>query len=223
MMDGRTRIKGLIAVFAALLLATGPAFRADASVARQASLAPAVRKAPLPKRHQTLVKLARGKFLVAKRGLKDKRFAQTVILLLEYSERGAGGLIINRPTPVAVSDVVREIKPGRLASGKIYIGGPVEPNTIVMLIRTPKQPEGALHVVNNVYMTSREDIFNNAASNDAVAANCRLYAGYAGWGPLQLDKEVLHGDWYVTDSDVTTVFETSAEDIWPALMRRLEP
>lgn len=223
MNDGHGHIKWLVAVFAALLLTAWPAIRTDASVARQASLAPDMQKAPLPKRQQTLVRLAKGKFLVAKRGMKDRRFAQTVILLLEYGNQGAGGLIINRPTPIPVSDVIRDIKPGRLASGKVYIGGPVEPNTIVMLIRASNQPEGALHVFGNVYMTSRQETFDNAASNDELAENCRLYAGYAGWAPLQLDKEIFHGDWFVTDGDVKTLFETGSEDIWPALMRQLEP
>lgn len=223
LIDGGGHIKGLIAVFAALLLTTLPTLCAEASVVRRTSLAPGIQKAPLPKRHQTLVRLARGKFLVAKRGMKDRRFAQSVILLLEYGNQGAGGLIINRPTPIPVSDVIRDIKPGRLASGKVYIGGPVEPNTIVMLIRASNQPEGALHVFGNVYMTSRQETFDNAASNDELAENCRLYAGYAGWAPLQLDKEIFHGDWFVTDGDVKTLFETGSEDIWPALMRQLEP
>ncbi|MBI5885739.1 MAG: YqgE/AlgH family protein [Deltaproteobacteria bacterium] len=223
LIDGGGHIKGLIAVLAALLLVTLPTLCAEASVVRRTSLAPNIQKAPLPKRHQTLVRLARGKFLVAKRGMKDMRFAQTVILLLEYGSQGAGGLIINRPTPVAVSDVIKDINPGRLASGKVYIGGPVEPNTIVMLIRASKQPEGALHVFDNVYITSRKDTFDNAASDDRLAADCRLYAGYASWAPLQLDKEIFHGDWFVIDGDVRTVFEAGAEDIWPSLMRKLEP
>ena len=213
----------LIATFVGLLLFTGFAVNSDASIIKRISLAPSGPGAPHQQRHQTLAKLTRGKFLVANPGLNDGRFAQTVILIFEYSEHGAGGLIINRPTSFTVKDALPAINTGRLAAEKIYIGGPVESNNLFMLVRAPKQLQGAQHVTKDVYITTRTDVFNQVASNDRLAANSRVYAGYAGWGPLQLDREMLHNDWYLADGDIATIFSAKADDVWPALITALKP
>lgn len=204
------------------LLITGLAICSYASVIKEIDPAPSGKGTPHIKKDQTLAKLTRGKFLVAKRGMKDKRFAQTVILIFEHSEQGAGGLIINRPTSVTVKDAIPKIDAGKMAANNIYIGGPVNPNALFLLIRAPELPQGALHVVDDIYISIKAESLNLAASDGQSAANYRVYAGYSGWAPLQLDKETLHNDWYITDSDTATVFDAKADEIWPALMAVLE-
>lgn len=220
----RIYIKRLMAasIVILLMLIMGLTISSDASIIKEIIPAPYGPNAPHPQKHQTLARLARGKFLVAKRGMKDRRFAQTVILIFEHSEQGAGGLIINRPTSITVKEAFPAIDTGRIAAGNVYIGGPVDSNTIFMLIRANELPEGTLHVVGDIYISTRPDVLRRATSDDKLAANFRVYAGYAGWGPMQLDKEMLHNDWYVTDGDDASIFDTKSEDIWPAIIAALE-
>lgn len=217
-----TYIKSLTAASATLLLMMALTIYSNASVVKEINPAPSHKTAPSLQKHQTFVKLTPGKFLIAKRGMKDRRFAQTVILVIEHNEQGASGLIINRPTSITVRDAIPAINVVKIATDKVYIGGPVNSNTLSMLIRAPKLPEGAVHIFKDIYVSTKAKTLNQTALDDWLVANFRVYAGYAGWGPLQLDKELLHNDWYVTDGDAASIFDTKAEDIWPGLMLLLE-
>lgn len=217
-----TDIKTLLTTAAAALIVIGLAVSSIASVVKEMTPAPSHKSAPHGHKGQTLARLARGKFLIARRGMKDGRFAQTVILIFEHSDMGAGGLIINRPAAITVKDALPKMDTGKVADKNIHIGGPVASNTLFMLIRSPNQPEGSLHVVGDIFISTKIETLTNAASDDRLAANVRIYAGYAGWAPNQLDREMLHNDWYLTDADAAAVFDSKADDIWPALMRALE-
>jgi len=164
-----------------------------------------------------------GKFLVASRDLGDPNFAQTVILLVHYSEdQGAVGLVVNRRTDVPISRVFQDLKEAKNHSDPVYVGGPVELNSVLALLKTASKPENATRVFADVYLLSNKDVLKATLASGAEASVFHTYVGYAGWGAGQLEHEVELGAWHIMPADAATVFHADPESVWPRLIRRTE-
>ena len=161
----------------------------------------------------------RGMFLVAAPGLRDPNFARTVVLLLEYDESGALGLVINRPTEVALHDVI-ETPPPNAAGRSVFAGGPVELRRLIALLRSPAAVDGAERLFGDVHASGNMDTLRRMLERDGHAADLHAYLGYAGWAPGQLDAEIARGDWIVAPADAGSIFDTPPGDVWRNLMRR---
>jgi putative transcriptional regulator len=169
---------------------------------------------------QSTADLAKGKFLVAAKSLLDANFSETVVLLIDYNEDGAMGVVINRPTEVQLSAVLPEMKELEKRTDFVYIGGPVDRSQLLLLVRTQHNLEGSLPVFGDVYASIRRSVLRKMMDTPETKAQFRAYAGYAGWGPGQLDNEVSRGDWYILPADTETIFEKAPDAIWPELIRR---
>ncbi len=162
--------------------------------------------------------LSTGRFLVASQQLRDPDFAATVILLLNYGERGARGVIINRPTGVKLATVFPEIRGLQRRLDTVYLGGPVERTRLLLLLRSDRPRPGTDRVVDDIYVGTSRRVLLDAFGRAGSAASVHVYAGYAGWAPGQLDREVARGDWHVLPADAETVFSTTPDEIWRELI-----
>ena len=163
---------------------------------------------------------AKGRFLVARRSVNDPRFAETVILLVAYSDQGAMGLIINRPTDVRLASALPKMKELRDRPDRLFVGGPVSPSAMLLLIRSATAPEGAQPVFGDVYVSGKLETLRKALGKSGKTHRLRAYAGYAGWGPGQLDREIARGDWAIGPADAGTIFDMPSGDMWPKLLDR---
>ncbi len=163
---------------------------------------------------------ARGKFLVASRELLDPRFREAVVLLIDYSANGATGLIINKPTKVALAEALPSIPGLKKRSDAVYYGGPVENNIILMLIRSKEDPQEAVRVFGDVYVSASRNTLERMIDSHKTDKQLRTYSGYAGWMARQLDWEVSRGDWLIVPADARSIFESDASGIWRELIRR---
>ncbi len=161
-----------------------------------------------------------GKFLVAGSSIADPRFQETVVLLIDYSEKGATGLIVNRPTKVPLSEVLPAMPALKERTDVVNYGGPVEGNRILMLFRSEKRPEESKLVFNDVYVSTSKIALEQVIGMHKPEKELRLYAGYAGWFPGQLDSELLRGDWYIIDADVSSIFDKKPSELWRELYKR---
>ncbi len=164
--------------------------------------------------------LQRGKFLVADRRVGDLLFSQAVILLVSYGPNGAMGLVINHPTDVELSSVLPGIKGMKNRGNKVYIGGPVGVDEMFLLVRTGSKPEASLHIFGDVYMSMSRKTLESVIARGDKGIDFRVYAGYAGWAPGQLEREVSRGDWHVLDADEKTLFKRKPGAIWEELINR---
>jgi putative transcriptional regulator len=171
-------------------------------------------QAPLP------TQPAKGRFLVAHRSVNDPRFAETVILLIAYSDEGAMGIIINRPTDVRLALALPEMKELRDRRDRLFVGGPVSPSAMLLLIRSATAPEGAQPVFGDVHVSGKLETLRKVLGKNGKNDRLRAYAGYAGWGPGQLEHEIARGDWAVGPADAATIFDTPSEGIWQKLIDR---
>jgi putative transcriptional regulator len=163
---------------------------------------------------------AMGKFLVAGRNLADPRFQETVVLLISSGPDGATGLIINRPTKLSLADALPSVPGLKDRADIVYYGGPVEGHRMLMLIRSPDRPEEATPVFGDVYFSSSMNTLERMIGSHKTAKQFLTYAGYAGWFPGQLDREVARGDWLVVRADAGSIFEKKPSEIWRELYRR---
>lgn len=164
--------------------------------------------------------LTQGKFLVASRRLNDPNFYQTVILLIRYNRDGASGLVINRPLNLKLSTVMPEIKELEQRKENLYLGGPVEPGRVLLLLKSAVAPEESIPVFGDVYISSSRKELKRLAKSNNTDEKFRIYAGYAGWAPGQLDSERDRGDWHVLNADAATLFDKKSSEIWQELIHR---
>jgi len=167
--------------------------------------------------------LAIGKLLVASRDLGDPNFAKTVILLVHYNEdQGAVGLVVNKRTDVPISRVFHDLKEAEGRKDPVYIGGPVELNSVLALLKSAGKPQGADRVFGDVYLISDKDLLARTLASSAEATVFHTYIGYAGWGTGQLEHEVDLGAWHIISADAATVFHSDPDSVWEHLIRRTE-
>jgi putative transcriptional regulator len=164
-----------------------------------------------------------GTFLVASRDLGDPNFAKTVILVVHYKQdQGAVGIVVNRATDVPISRVFQDLKEAKSRMDPVYVGGPVELNTVMALLKTGTKPENSTRVFNDVYLISNKDLLKATLASGAEASVFHAYVGYAGWGTGQLEHEMELGAWHVMPADAATVFHSDPDSVWPRLIRRTE-
>jgi putative transcriptional regulator len=149
----------------------------------------------------------------------DPRFAETVILLLDLGSQGAMGLIVNRPTTITLSSLFPEIKGLQQRSDAVFFGGPVEGRMIFLLVRSKERPPDSITVVDSVHFSRSRAVLEDIVTHPREA-QLHAYAGYAGWGAGQLEREISRGDWYVFSADAGTIFDKDPDSVWPDLIRR---
>jgi putative transcriptional regulator len=152
----------------------------------------------------------RGKLLVASPGLTDF-FRRTVVLVLEHTEDGAVGLVLNRPSETPVDDAVPDLPVLVDPDEVVHLGGPVGPESVIVLGRFDDPHEAASIVLDDL------GVVDPALDNPAVRA-VRVYAGHAGWGPGQLDGELEEDAWIVEPAQPEDPFDEG--DLWSDVLDR---
>ena len=162
--------------------------------------------------------LATGRFLVAAEQVRGGFFQQSVVFLVSHGESGTLGLIVNQPSEIALHEVVKGAVDG---AGQMYIGGPVERGSVLVLLRAASPPERALRVTGDIFVTVDPALLLERTGKPGGASDVRVYAGYAGWGPGQLEAELARGDWIVADEALEPIIFADAPDaLWKKLFQR---
>jgi len=157
-------------------------------------------------------------FLIAGATLPDPNFSRAVVLICEHSDEGALGLVLNRPGEVTVGEAAFELIPLAGEDALINSGGPVQPDALLVLaeFEDPTQDAG-MQITGSVgIMGDRRTIEELVELTDRV----RVFAGYAGWGPGQLDSELERDDWFVAPAGTDDIFDTDAELLWQRVLQR---
>ena len=158
----------------------------------------------------------RGKLLVASPALLDPNFARTVVLITEHSDEGAMGIVLNRPSDAAVDAVVPEL--AAIAGGEpVWVGGPVQPEALVLLAEFSDPDAAAWIVVADVGLASAEVDLDELA---AAVRRGRVYAGYSGWGPGQLEAEMEVDSWIVEPPLPAELFPEDPSSLWSDVLAR---
>ena len=161
----------------------------------------------------------RGQLLIAGPGLTDPNFHRAVVLMLEHSDEGALGVILNRPTEIDLADHL----PGwsRLAADPqvVFVGGPVEQGGVLALGRadTEEPIDGFVPLLDTIGVV---DLDQDPDAVDAID-DVRAFTGYAGWGPGQLEAEIAEGGWLQGQADPAEALAGQPADLWRRVVARL--
>lgn len=165
--------------------------------------------------------LAKGMFLVADEEMLDPRFKARVILLIQHDASGSTGLIVNRTSRLPLSAVLPKDSQLDLQGRTLSYGGPVQPNTLLALVKVHKNPpEPAEQILANLYLTGI-DILDLWPDFDGEVVDYRAFTGYTGWAPGQLNQEMQRGSWHILPADEESVFEGRDEVLWEQLNSRI--
>lgn len=160
-----------------------------------------------------------GRLLVATPSLRDPNFDRSVVLVLSHDDDGALGVVVNRPTAVPVTEILPHWQPVVTEPGVVFHGGPVSLDSALGLVAMADgaEPLGVRRVSGRVGVVDLDA--PPEVVQPAVVA-MRVFAGYAGWSPDQLESEIAEGSWYVVDAEPGDAFQGKAEVLWQAVLRR---
>lgn len=161
----------------------------------------------------------KGGLLLSEPYLADPNFERTTILLTEHNDEGSVGFILNKPSDSRVSEVLDDLKE---YDARIYIGGPVQQDTLHFIHRVPSLDD-SIEIVPGLYWGGNFDqLITKIETKQIGSTDIKFFLGYSGWSAGQLDEELKIDSWIVSDQvSEELVFETEPDNMWKKAMRGL--
>jgi putative transcriptional regulator len=155
--------------------------------------------------------------------MADPNFAKTVVLLCDYTEEGAFGLVVNRRMNEPASSVVRT-EPAITVDPelRLWVGGPVEPQRPWLLMAQAQGPDDEQRqICPGVVLSVSHELTLQLLQTPPASTQARVIVGYASWGPGQLEDEIAESSWLTMDVDPALIFHTPPDQMWEVALRRL--
>jgi len=164
----------------------------------------------------------KGRLLVATPNLGDPNFERTVVLILEHGGEGALGVVLNRPSELDVADPLPQWARAAAHPSVVFIGGPVAPSAAVCLARLGTVRDAAWWqpLPGRVGPVGTLDLDSDPDEAIPRLQDIRVFAGYAGWGPGQVEGEIASGGWFVVDAEDADAMSPAPEHLWETVLRR---
>jgi putative transcriptional regulator len=161
-----------------------------------------------------------GSLLVATPSLTDPSFERTVVLLIAHEPGGAMGVVLNRATEVRVSEVL--VGWGAIADDPavLFEGGPVQPDSAICIARATSGSEPVPGFQTFYGQLGTVDLGTEPGQVRERVDGVRVFAGYAGWAPGQLEQEIESGSWFTFEALPSDAFVTRPDDLWAIVLRR---
>ena len=168
-----------------------------------------------------MLESVRGRLLVATPDLDDPRFSRTVVLMLEHSPEGALGVVLDRPTDATVEAALPAWGELAAAPAVVFVGGPVQPEAAIGLARrrgdAVDETDGFAPLFGDL---GTVDLERGPEDVTPTVDRVRVFAGYAGWGPGQLDGELAADGWFVVDAAPGDLWMSTPDTLWRDVLRR---
>jgi putative transcriptional regulator len=156
-----------------------------------------------------------GKLLVSSPALIDPNFRKTVVLIAHHDDEGAMGLVLSRPSSVTAAEAVPALDGLVGPTDPVFVGGPVQPEAFMALAEFDDLADAAAPIFGRVGFMPAE-----SEPDELSVRRVRLFAGYAGWGPGQLEDEVEDGSWYVVPGEALDAFRGDTAALRRDVLRR---
>jgi len=166
-------------------------------------------------------KYLKGRLLLDSGQLQGSFFQRTVVLICEHNAEGAFGLVLNRATGSKVGEMVVADLPDVLKDCPLYLGGPVQPTALSFLHSDAFIPDA--NVLPNLSLSHSLDALMELGESFSGARKVKMFAGYAGWSPGQLEDEIQRDAWLTHPASLELVFETEPGQLWQCVLRRMGP
>ncbi|HMP81635.1 MAG TPA: YqgE/AlgH family protein [Verrucomicrobiota bacterium] len=162
-------------------------------------------------------KYLQGQLLLDSGDLQGSFFQRTVILICQHNSEGAFGLVLNRGTGKTVGEMVVADLPDSLKESPLFLGGPVQPTALSFLHSDEFIPDA--NVMPNVSLGHSLDELADIGESFSQTKKVKIFAGYAGWSPGQLEDELKRKAWLTHPASLDLVFNTIPEKLWPMILQ----
>jgi putative transcriptional regulator len=166
--------------------------------------------------------LAQGKIIITPRDSPDPHFSNSVIVLAHYDQRGALGLMLHYKSDLTIQKALKGVSGAEKRSDPVYVGGPVDLPVVFALLRAKSAPTGVSRVTDDLYLVTSKPGIAAALTDGRPASDLRVFIGYSGWGPGQLEREVRRSGWYIFNYDESIVFDEHPDTLWNRLIEKTE-
>ena len=153
--------------------------------------------------------------LVARAELPDSNFKDSVVLVMNNIGPGPTGVIINRPTGIAVSHLFPDLERLAQLDDKVFFGGPVEIGSMSFVFRSDTPPADSVQVLDGVYFSTNRELLRKLLGRDKPMDGLRIFVGHSGWAPDQLGAEIARGDWTLAPPETDAIFDGKSKHPWP--------
>jgi putative transcriptional regulator len=153
--------------------------------------------------------------IAARADLPDANFRDAAVLVMNNLGPAPGGVIVNRPTRVPVAQLFPDLPGLARLDDKLYFGGPVDLPSVSFLFRADALPDHAVRVLDGLYFSGDRELLRKLLTRDKPMEGLRIFVGYAGWAPGQLEAEIARGDWTLAPAAPEAIFEHKREHPWP--------
>jgi putative transcriptional regulator len=161
-----------------------------------------------------------GILLVAKPTLVDPNFKETVVIVTRAQDGHTVGVVLNRPLSLHLADIAPPWPAAEKYAEPLYAGGPVMREVVVALFTADTTPEdSAFQVLPNIWLTLHPRLITRLLSGHGDAP-LRLFAGFAGWAPQQLEAEMDEGAWYALRASESVLFRKDTSSLWRELIEQ---
>ena len=162
---------------------------------------------------------SRGKILISEPFLRDATFGRSVVLLIDHTEEGSMGLIINKQLPIFVNDIIKEFKYNE--NMPLYKGGPIATDTLFYLHTLADIP-GAIPISKGLYLNGDfDEIKKYILQGNKVDRYIRFFLGYSGWESEQLSTELKENTWLVSKEENAYLMNGDTKDMWKQALEKL--
>ena len=165
------------------------------------------------------IKPQKGSILISEPFLPDDNFKRSVILLCDHNEEGSFGLVINKNLELTVHDALEEFPE---FEGNIYMGGPVESNTLHYLHTLGDVLDESIEIMNGLFWGGNFETLKILIEQKSISSDeIRFFLGYSGWGVGQLDDELKEKSWIVTNGRPDYIFNDHGEELWREILKEM--
>ena len=162
---------------------------------------------------------SRGKILISEPFLRDVTFGRSVILLIDHTEEGSMGLVINKQLPLLLNDIIMEFK--YIDEIPLYKGGPIATDTLFYLYTLADIP-GAISICKGLYLNGDfEEIKRYILQGNKISEHIRFFLGYSGWESEQLSNEIRENTWLVSEEKKSYLMKSDTKDMWRKALEKL--
>jgi putative transcriptional regulator len=163
-----------------------------------------------------------GRLLISEPFLMDPNFKRSVILITDHQEEGTVGFILNHPSALKLKDIVPELNE---ANFPVYLGGPVETDTIHFIHRCPELMMAGQEVGKGIYWGGNFETLKVLVNNNSIRTeDIKFFIGYSGWSTTQLEMEMKDNTWIASDEfHPDVVFSNHEENLWREVIVNLGP
>ena len=162
---------------------------------------------------------SRGRILISEPFLRDATFGRSVILLVDHTDEGSMGLVINKQLPLFLNDIIMEFK--YLDEIPLYKGGPIATDTLFYL-HTLSDIPGSISIIKWLYLNGDfDELMKTILQGNKISECIRFFLGYSGWDSEQLNNEIRENTWLVSEEEKSYLMKNNIKDMWRTALEKL--